>query len=98
MFTRLAAGFAMLGMMSGQPGGALAENAEGFEQRYGGYKIDLNRRFPGDRAIGDGHARTMGPDQGPYVERCHWIARDTFFGLPWGFTQRCQRYTLENTE
>ncbi len=79
------------------PDGARAEITEGAELRYGD-KINLNRRYPGDRVLDDGHVRTKGPDQGPYVERCRWYARETFLGLSWGFVQRCQRYTLENTQ
>ena len=55
-------------------------------------------RYPGDEWIGNGTARRSGPDQGAYIERCTWVARDTFLGLPWGFQQHCRRYTLENTK
>ncbi len=49
-------------------------------------------RYPGDRWTPHGTYRSHGPNKGGYIERCHWIARDTFLGLPWGFQQRCVRY------
>lgn len=77
---------------------AVAENPEGPDFQIGGSNIDLHRRYPGDRPLGNGTVRAKGPERGPYVERCRWHARDTFFGIPWGFSQRCQRHTLENTQ
>jgi hypothetical protein len=55
------------------------------------------RRYPGDQAFAGGTVRMQGPEKGPYVERCHWTASTGEFGIPFGFTQRCHRYTLENT-
>ncbi len=59
--------------------------------------IDLHTRYPGDVSYSFGTARLQGPDKGPYVERCTWGASNTLFGLPLGLTQRCVRYTNENT-
>ena len=61
-------------------------------------RTDFEKRYPGDQWVGDGMARVRGPDKGPYIERCTWVARSTFLGLPWGLQQRCWRYTLENTQ
>lgn len=94
----IAAG-AMFGLMAidfADP--AVAENPEGPDYQVGGSQIDLHRRYPGDRPLGSGTVRSRGPEQGAYVERCNWVARGTFFGLPWGFAQHCQRHTLENTQ
>jgi hypothetical protein len=55
------------------------------------------QRYPGDQAFAGGTVRFQGPDKGPYVERCHWTAESGVLGAPFGFTQRCHRYTLENT-
>jgi hypothetical protein len=55
------------------------------------------KRYPGDQAFEGGTVRFTGPDKGPYVERCYWTAQPGIYGLPFGFTQRCVRYTLENT-
>jgi len=55
------------------------------------------QRYPGDKAFAGGTVRMQGPDKGPYVERCNWSAKPGVFGLPFGFTQTCYRYTLENT-
>ena len=55
------------------------------------------QRYPGDQAFAGGTVRMQGPNKGPYVERCHWTAESGAFGIPFGFTQRCHRYTLENT-
>ena len=77
---------------------ASAENPEAPDYQVGGPKIDLHRRYPGDRPLDGGNVRSKGPEKGAYVERCTWVARDTFLGLPWGFAQRCQRYTLDNTQ
>ena len=77
---------------------AVAENPEGPDYQVGGSQIDLHRRYPGDRPLDTGHVRDRGPESGPYVERCYWIARDTFLGLPWGFEQHCRRHTLDNTQ
>ena len=59
--------------------------------------IDLHRRYPGDVSYSFGTARLHGPDKGPYVERCTWSASNSLFGIPLGLTQRCVRYTNENT-
>ena len=77
---------------------AVAENPEGPDYQVGGSNIDLHRRYPGDRPLDSGTVRSRGPEQGAYIEQCTWVARDTFFGIPWGFSQRCQRHTLENTQ
>ena len=55
------------------------------------------QRYPGDQAFAGGTVRMQGPDKGPYVERCSWSAKPGIFGLPYGLTQSCYRYTLENT-
>ena len=77
---------------------SLAENPGGPDYQKGGSKIDLHRRYPGDRPLLDGNARSKGPEQGAYIEQCTWHARDTLFGIPWGFTQHCQRQTLDTTQ
>ena len=77
---------------------ARAENPEGPDYQKGSSKIDLHRRYPGDRPLEGGNARVQGPEQGAYVEQCYWYARDTFLGLPWGFAQRCERHTLDSTQ
>jgi hypothetical protein len=61
-------------------------------------RTEFYQRYPGDEHIGSGTVRRSGPEQGPYIERCTWVPRDTFLGLPWGFQQFCRRYTLENTK
>jgi hypothetical protein len=55
------------------------------------------QRYPGDQAFAGGTVRMQGPEKGPYVERCSWSAQPGVYGLPFGFTQSCFRYTLENT-
>ena len=55
------------------------------------------KRYPGDQAFAGGTVRTEGPEQGPYIERCHWTANTDVLNGPLGLTQRCFRYTLENT-
>ena len=57
----------------------------------------FEKRYPGDQAFAGGTVRFTGPEKGPYVERCHWTAEAGIFGLPFNFTQRCLRYTNENT-
>ena len=84
--------------LTASPGKAFAENPEGPDYQIGGSQIDLHRRYPGDRPLQGGNVRSEGPEQGAYVERCTWHARETFLGLPWGFSQRCRRHTLENTQ
>ncbi len=59
--------------------------------------IDVHRIYPGDVSYSFGNARLTGPDKGPYIERCTWSASNTLFGVPLGLTQRCVRYTNENT-
>lgn len=58
---------------------------------------NLHVRYPGDVAYSFGTIRPSDPAKGPYVERCWWTANNTLFGLPFGFTQHCVRYTNENT-
>lgn len=77
---------------------AVAENPEGPDYQVGGSNIDLHRRYPGDRPLDSGNVRSRGPERGAYVERCTWVARDGIFGFPWGFSQQCQRHTLDNTQ
>jgi hypothetical protein len=55
------------------------------------------KRYPGDQAFAGGTVRMEGPEQGPYIERCHWTANADLLSGPLGLTQRCFRYTLENT-
>ena len=55
------------------------------------------QRYPGDQAFAGGTVRFQGPDKGPYVERCTWTANPNVLDAPLGLTQRCVRYTLENT-
>jgi hypothetical protein len=73
---------------------ALAENAKGFtdETRDNG---QINLRYPGDKGYQFGTTQ-RGPngEEQPYVEKCFWTADNGWFG---GFTQTCQRHTLENT-
>lgn len=57
----------------------------------------FEKRYPGDQAFAGGTVRFTGPEKGPYVERCHWTAQPGIYGIPFGLTQRCVRYTLENT-
>ena len=59
--------------------------------------IDVHTRYPGDVSYSFGTARLKEPDKGPYVERCTWSASNTLFGVPLGLTQRCIRYTNQNT-
>ena len=74
---------------------ALAENAKGFTDatRDNG---QINLRYPGDKGYQFGTTQ-RGPngEEQPYVEKCFWTAENGWFG---GFTQTCQRHTLENTE
>lgn len=90
----------------GAAGLALATAAEPAEARGGGrdptfwmrsHESFMVQRYPGDQAFHTGTVRIHGPDEGPYVERCVWTAEGAFYGLPLGLTQRCYRYTLENT-
>jgi hypothetical protein len=73
---------------------ALAENAKGFadETRDNG---QINLRYPGDKGYTFGTTQ-RGPngEEQPYVEKCFWTAENGWFG---GFTQTCQRHTLDNT-
>ena len=55
------------------------------------------KRYPGDQAFAGGTVRMEGPEQGPYIERCHWTATGNMLSAPLGLTQRCYRHTLENT-
>ena len=55
------------------------------------------QRYPGDQAFEGGTVRFQGPEKGPYVERCHWTFSANPFDAPLGLTQRCIRYTLQNT-
>jgi hypothetical protein len=66
-----------------------------FQQRT--WESRFIQRYPGDQAFAGGTVRFQGPEKGPYVERCHWTANPGVFGAPFGLTQRCVRYTLENT-
>ncbi len=74
---------------------AQAENAKVFvevgptnKQTYTRYPDDKGYQFGTTQRAGDGSEQ-------PYVEKCFWTAENGFLG---GFTQTCQRYTLENTE
>ena len=74
---------------------AQAENANGFldvsptnKQTYTRYPDDKGYQFGTTQRGADGSEQ-------PYVEKCFWTAENGFFG---GFTQTCQRYTLENTD
>lgn len=60
-------------------------------------ETDFVRRYPGDQALEDGAVRMQGPEKGPYVERCTWSMNNPFNDVL-GLTQRCVRYTLENTQ
>ena len=66
-----------------------------FQQR--NWESRFIQRYPGDQAFAGGTVRVHGPEKGPYVERCHWTATPGILGSPFGLTQRCVRYTLENT-
>ena len=73
---------------------ALAENAKGYiDERQ---NFQTNTRYPGDKGYQFGTTQ-RGPDgqEQPYVEKCFWTAENGWFG---GFTQTCQRYTLDNTD
>lgn len=61
------------------------------------HETDLVKTYPGDQAFEGGTVRFQGPDQGPYVERCYWTFNNPF-NSPLNPTQRCIRYTLENTQ
>lgn len=71
-----------------------AENAKGFLFQSTGKQT--HTRYPGDKGYQFGTTQ-RGPDgsEQPYVEKCFWTAEASLFG---GFTQTCQRYTLENTQ
>ena len=60
-------------------------------------ETDFVKRYPGDQALADGAVRMRGPEKGPYVERCTWSMNNPFNDVL-GLTQRCVRYTLENTQ
>jgi hypothetical protein len=86
------AGFAALLALSTT---AQAENAKGFldvsptnKQTFTRYPDDKGYQFGTTQRAADGSEQ-------PYVEKCFWTAENGFFG---GFTQTCQRYTLENTQ
>ena len=89
-----AAGLVVLGTLDA----ALADS-RGRDPTFGmsDHKSFFIQRYPGDQAFAGGTVRMQGPDKGPYVERCSWSAKPGVFGLPFGFTQTCYRYTLENT-
>ncbi len=64
------------------------------------HETDFVKVYPGDQALGyggEGGARTEGPDKGPYIDRCFWTFNNPF-DSPLNPTQRCVRYTLENTQ
>jgi len=60
------------------------------------HETDFVKTYPGDQALDGGAARFRGPDKGAYVERCYWTLNDPWTS-PLNPTQRCVRYTLENT-
>jgi len=60
-------------------------------------RIDTGVRYPGDVALKEGTVRIKGPDKGAYIERCHLFFNPNF-GKGFGLTQRCMRYTMENTK
>lgn len=73
---------------------AHAENAKGYTDatRDKGQLL----RYPGDKGYQFGTTqRSESGQEQPYVEKCFWTAENGWFG---GFTQTCQRYTLENTD
>lgn len=58
---------------------------------------DFVKESPGDQAFEGGAVRFTGPEKGPYIERCYWTFNNPF-NSPLNPTQRCVRYTLENTQ
>ena len=99
MFTKIILGFAVGCLCLAV---SLEANARGGGRdptfTFDNARSDFEKRYPGDEWIGNGTARRNGPEKGAYIERCYWTARDTFLGLPWGFTQRCVRHTLGSTQ
>ena len=89
-----AAGLMLPGVADGALAGPKGHDTT-FQMR--NFKTFSIQRYPGDQAFAGGTVRMQGPDKGPYVERCTWSAKPGVFGLPYGFTQTCYRYTLENT-
>ncbi|MFW6077044.1 MAG: hypothetical protein ACOC71_04770 [Hyphomicrobiales bacterium] len=89
-----AAGCMLLGTLEASLAGPSGRDTT-FQMR--NHKTFSIRRYPGDQAFAGGTVRMQGPNKGPYVERCHWTAESGVFGAPFGLTQRCHRYTLENT-
>jgi hypothetical protein len=92
--TIAAAGVALLATANAATAGAGGRDST-FQMR--NFKTFTIQRYPGDQAFAGGTVRFQGPDKGPYVERCYWTASPGVFGIPFGFTQHCYRYTLENT-
>ena len=72
-----------------------AENVKGFADERAN-NVQTYTRYPGDKGYKFGTTQ-RGPngEEQPYVEKCFWTAESSFFG---GFTQTCQRYTLEDTQ
>ena len=72
---------------------AQAENAKGYTDTRNNFQATT--RYPGDKGYQFGTTqRDLNGKEEPYVEKCFWTADNGWFG---GFTQTCQRFTLENT-
>jgi hypothetical protein len=96
--TGLPRGLAIIALMLAATFPAHAGSGRGdHEFRQSGNWSDTHVRYPGDVAYSFGTVRQSGPEQGPYVEHCWWTADSQLFGIPFGFTQHCVRYTNDNT-
>ena len=58
---------------------------------------DGHTRYPGDKSVDGGTVRLNGTEKGAYIEKCRWVMNSNF-GKGFGLTQRCVRYTMENTQ
>lgn len=90
---------AMLALVSAPVGAKDNDKGSGRDPTFQlrNFQSFFEKRYPGDQAFEGGTVRFTGPEKGPYVERCRWVARPGIYGIPFGLTQRCVRYTLENT-
>jgi len=57
---------------------------------------DGHTRYPGDKSVDGGTVRLKGTEKGAYIEKCRWVMNSNF-GKGFGLTQRCVRYTMDNT-
>ena len=81
-----------------------APASAGWDHSPGGNVIDRaldqnhpHVRYPEDRAYPFGTVQVKRGRKIPYVERCHWTADTSFFGIPRHLKLNCRRYTPDNT-